>query len=100
MKMAPAANRSIEASVRRAAPLESPPHRRRPSMPDTLARSSDTAPKPADLPGFGLGLRHQHYQQIAEAPGRVDWFEALSDNYMVPGGRPLWWLDTLRRDYP
>jgi len=69
-------------------------------MPDTLARSSDTAPKPADLPGFGLGLRHQHYQQIAEAPGRVDWFEALSENYMVPGGRPLWWLDTLRRDYP
>lgn len=49
---------------------------------------------------FGLGLRHQHYQEIVEAPGRVDWFEALSENYMVDGGRPLVWLDRLRRDYP
>ncbi|MBV9834979.1 MAG: DUF692 domain-containing protein [Alphaproteobacteria bacterium] len=49
---------------------------------------------------FGLGLRHQHYQEIADAPGRVDWFEALSENYMVAGGRPLVWLDRIRRDYP
>ena len=50
--------------------------------------------------GFGLGLRHQHYEEIAQSPGRVSWFEALSENYMVPGGRPLHWLDTFRRDYP
>ena len=50
--------------------------------------------------GFGLGLRHQHYEEIAAAPGQVGWFEALSENYMVPGGRPLHWLDTFRRDYP
>lgn len=49
---------------------------------------------------FGLGLRHQHYQEIVDAPGRVDWFEALSENYMVSGGRPLVWLDRIRRDYP
>jgi uncharacterized protein (UPF0276 family) len=49
---------------------------------------------------FGLGLRHQHYQEIAESPGRVDWFEALSENYMVDGGKPLVWLDRIRRDYP
>jgi uncharacterized protein (UPF0276 family) len=49
---------------------------------------------------FGLGLRHQHYQEIADQPGRVDWFEALSENYMVAGGRPLVWLDRFRRDYP
>lgn len=49
---------------------------------------------------FGLGLRHQHYQEIAEQPGRVDWFEALSENYMVAGGRPLVWLERIRRDYP
>jgi hypothetical protein len=49
---------------------------------------------------FGLGLRHQHYQEIADAPGRVDWFEALSENYMVAGGMPLHWLDRFRRDYP
>jgi uncharacterized protein (UPF0276 family) len=50
--------------------------------------------------GFGLGLRPEHYEEIAANPGRVSWFEALSENYMVPGGRPLYWLDTLRRDYP
>jgi uncharacterized protein (UPF0276 family) len=49
---------------------------------------------------FGLGLRHQHYLEIAEAPGQVDWFEALSENYMVAGGKPLVWLDRIRRDYP
>ena len=49
---------------------------------------------------FGLGLRHQHYQEIADQPGQVDWFEALSENYMVAGGRPLDWLDRVRRDYP
>jgi len=49
---------------------------------------------------FGLGLRHQHYEEIAAAPGKVSWFEALSENYMVPGGLPLHWLDRFRRDYP
>ncbi len=50
--------------------------------------------------GFGLGLRHQHYEEIAANPGKVSWFEALSENYMVSGGLPLHWLDRFRRDYP
>lgn len=50
--------------------------------------------------GFGLGLRPEHYEEIAASPGRVGWFEALSENYMVPGGRPMHWLDRIRRDYP
>ncbi len=50
--------------------------------------------------GFGLGLRPQHYEEIAEAPGKVGWFEVLSENYMVPGGKPLYWLDRFRSDYP
>jgi uncharacterized protein (UPF0276 family) len=49
---------------------------------------------------FGLGLRPEHYEEIVASPGRVSWFEALSENYMVPGGPPLRWLDRLRRDYP
>ncbi|WP_422000782.1 DUF692 domain-containing protein [Reyranella sp.] len=49
---------------------------------------------------FGLGLRPEHYEEIAADPGRVSWFEALSENYMVPGGMPLDWLDRMRRDYP
>jgi uncharacterized protein len=51
--------------------------------------------------GFGLGLRVPHYDEIAAAPpSGVDWFEILSENYMVPGGRPLYWLDRIRADYP
>jgi uncharacterized protein len=49
---------------------------------------------------FGLGLRPEHYEEIAASPGKVSWFEALSENYMVKGGMPLHWLDRIRRDYP
>lgn len=49
---------------------------------------------------FGLGLRPEHYEEIAANPGRVSWFEVLSENYMIPGGKPLHWLDRLRSDYP
>jgi uncharacterized protein (UPF0276 family) len=50
--------------------------------------------------GFGLGLRPDHYEQIAAAPQRIDWFEAISENYMVGGGKPLRWLERIRADYP
>lgn len=52
------------------------------------------------LSGFGLGLRPRHYEAILRARPRVDWFEALSENYMVPGGRPLHYLDRIRERYP
>jgi uncharacterized protein (UPF0276 family) len=54
-------------------------------------------------PGFGLGLRPSHYNEIlqtAPSASGVDWFEILSENYMVPGGKPLAMLDRIRRDYP
>ena len=50
--------------------------------------------------GFGLGLRTQHYEDILNGPRRVDWFEILSENYMVPGGKPLHYLDRIRTEYP
>ncbi len=50
--------------------------------------------------GFGLGLRPRHYGAILRARPRVDWFEALSENYMVPGGRPLHYLMRIRERYP
>ena len=50
--------------------------------------------------GFGLGLRSDHYAEILAGRCEVDWFEILSENYMVPGGRPLLMLDQIRRDYP
>ncbi len=50
--------------------------------------------------GFGLGLRSTHYASIVDGSPRIDWFEALSENYLVPGGRPLKWLDRIRERYP
>jgi uncharacterized protein len=50
--------------------------------------------------GFGLGLRPVYYPDILAAPQPVDWFEIISENYMVPGGRPLATLDRIRADYP
>lgn len=50
--------------------------------------------------GFGLGLRTTHYQDIVDTLPGVDWFEILTENYLVPGGRPLAWLDRIRAEYP
>lgn len=50
--------------------------------------------------GFGLGLRPAHYHAILDSKPTVDWFEILSENYMVPGGKPLYFLDRIRADYP
>ncbi len=50
--------------------------------------------------GFGLGLRTEHYADFTAAPQAVDWLEVISENYMVPGGKPLHFLDRIRRDYP
>jgi hypothetical protein len=50
--------------------------------------------------GFGLGLRPPHFSQIVETRPEVGWFEITSENFMVPGGQPLHWLDRIRTDYP
>jgi uncharacterized protein (UPF0276 family) len=50
--------------------------------------------------GFGLGLRTVHYEEILADHPDVDWFELLSENYLVPGGKPLHYLDRIRADYP
>lgn len=59
--------------------------------------------EPAAL-GFGLGLRPQHYPAILdgtpELAGTIDWFEIISENYMVDGGRPLAKLMAVRARFP
>lgn len=50
--------------------------------------------------GFGLGLRTEHYTYILENKPAIDWFEIITENYLVPGGRPLHFLDKIRADYP
>ena len=49
--------------------------------------------------GFGLGLRPNYYEEILSRKPDLDWFEILSENYLVPGGKPLYYLDKIRQDY-
>src|SRR5580704_1381879 len=50
--------------------------------------------------GFGLGLRVDHYEAILAERPAVDWFEVLTENYLVPGGKPLHYLMRMRERYP
>lgn len=65
----------------------------------TEAGDRSKAAKPPFL-GFGLGLRTQHYDEILNGNPPIDWFEVLSENYMLPGGQPLRMLDRIRERYP
>ena len=58
--------------------------------------------KRSDFPalGFGVGLRRQHYAEILESMPPMDWFEIISENFLVEGGRPLEVLDAVRANYP
>jgi uncharacterized protein (UPF0276 family) len=64
-----------------------------------LADRPATSAKPPFL-GFGLGLRHQHYDEILSGNPPIDWFEVISENYMLPGGQPLRTLDRICERYP
>lgn len=50
--------------------------------------------------GFGLGLRAPHFEQIIAEKPAVDWFEIISENYFVAGGKPWHYLNKIRADYP
>lgn len=49
--------------------------------------------------GIGIGLRIPHYSHILSEKPVVDWFEIISENYMVDGGRPLSILDDILEQY-
>src|SRR5258708_1514262 len=49
--------------------------------------------------GIGIGLRVPHYGHILSKKPVVDWFEIISENYMVDGGRPLHILDQILDQY-
>lgn len=49
--------------------------------------------------GVGIGLRVPHYDHILSKRPVVDWFEIISENYMVDGGRPLRILDQILDQY-
>lgn len=56
-------------------------------------------PSPTPFQGFGLGLRIPHYLDFIEAAQPVDFVEAISENFMVEGGRPLDILARVRERY-
>ncbi|HUA63103.1 MAG TPA: DUF692 domain-containing protein [Verrucomicrobiae bacterium] len=49
--------------------------------------------------GIGIGLRIPHYGHIFEQKPVVDWFEIISENFMVDGGRALVTLERILEQY-
>src|SRR5712692_5818250 len=58
--------------------------------------------KRTDFPflGYGVGLRRPHYTHVLEERPAADWLEAISENFMAAGGRPLEVLEQVREHYP
>ncbi len=50
--------------------------------------------------GFGLGLRPPHYQDVLGGTPKVDWWEVISENFMVAGGNPRRVLRAVRERWP
>lgn len=50
--------------------------------------------------GIGIGLRVPHYDAIFRDKPKIDWFEIISENFMVDGGLPLENLDRILELYP
>ena len=76
----------------------------RPILLSSMNAPSQTRPAEAPPLGFGVGLRTVHYTDVLARARRgdlqVDWFEVISENFMVPGGRPLRILDEVRSHAP
>ncbi|WP_299973280.1 DUF692 domain-containing protein [uncultured Pseudoteredinibacter sp.] len=53
-----------------------------------------------DYLGFGLGLRTDHFEEVLQGSPKVDWFEVISENFMVAGGKPRYYLQQVRERYP
>lgn len=65
-----------------------------------IATPGVSAPGVRPQLGFGLGLRNEHFQDVLDQSPAVDWFEILSENFMVPGGKPRHYLRAIRERYP
>ncbi|MGB0893371.1 MAG: DUF692 domain-containing protein [Parashewanella sp.] len=50
--------------------------------------------------GFGLGLRTEHFEAVLSNKPNVDWFEILTENFMVDGGKPKYYLHAIAEQYP
>ncbi len=52
------------------------------------------------ISGFGLGLRPSHYEAVLGESHAIDWLEIITENYLVPGGKPLHHLERIRGRFP
>jgi len=50
--------------------------------------------------GHGIGLRTTHFPRVLDGTAHADWFEAISENFMIRGGRPLAVLERVRAEAP
>ncbi len=50
--------------------------------------------------GHGIGLRTKHFAQFMAERPPVDWVEAVTENFMAPGGRPISVLEKVRAEVP
>ena len=50
--------------------------------------------------GIGVGLRVPHYRHILEHRPQLDFFEIISENFMVDGGKPMHHLERVMESYP
>jgi uncharacterized protein (UPF0276 family) len=50
--------------------------------------------------GIGVGLRTAHFAAILSVWPSVDWFEAITENFLDTGGRPVQVLDRIAARYP
>ena len=60
-------------------------------------------PRPAESPApiqVGFGLRACHYDAILSGGVRIDWTEAISENFIGRGGRAYAVLERARKDAP
>src|SRR3954467_7120655 len=50
--------------------------------------------------GHGMGLPPPHYAEVLDTDPGVDWFEVISENFMVEGGNPRRVLRQVRERFP
>lgn len=49
--------------------------------------------------GVGVGLRVPHYRHVLEQRPAVDFFEVISENFMLAGGKPRYHLEKVLESY-
>jgi len=56
----------------------------------------------ANIPnlGIGIGLRVPHFEEIFRTEPNIDWFEIISENFLVDGGKPIENLKRILERYP